>query len=134
MRQRCRRPYAALAAPLEVGCRTPSWRAGGAVVLRQRTWAILLVLALAAVGFQASAEQLSTVSGPIVSQAIGSAPRDYPFFASNQPLATHGYVEEEFFVEGQARRHTSKYPTRTFEGGQFQDKAAVGSGPILCRR
>lgn len=97
-------------------------------------WAALLWIVLAAFSVPASAEELPAITGPIASQAIGSAARDYPFFASNQPLATHGYVEEEFFVEGRARRHTSRYPARTFEGGQFQGEAAPFKTRIVVRR
>ncbi len=97
-------------------------------------WPALLWIVLAAFSVPASADELPTITGPITSQAIGSAERDYPFFASNQPLATHGYVEEEFFVEGRTRRHTSRYPARTFEGGQFQGDDVPFKTRIVVRR
>lgn len=46
------------------------------------------------------------VTGPIASPDIPGAPtHNYSFFASNHPLATAGYVEEEFFFTGTANRY-----------------------------
>jgi hypothetical protein len=46
------------------------------------------------------------VTGPIPSLAEpGDPSHEYPFFASHLDLAGHGYVEEEFFFEGDATRY-----------------------------
>ena len=48
-----------------------------------------------------------TVIGPIAATAPpGSPSRNYPFFSTTVDLASHGYVEEEFFIEGTANRYT----------------------------
>lgn len=47
-----------------------------------------------------------TVTGPIPSVTPGDPSHDYPFGATNMNLAKIGYVEEEFFVEGEARQYT----------------------------
>ena len=46
------------------------------------------------------------VVGPIPAPAPpGDPSHDYPFFATTVDLASHGYVEEEFFFEGTANRY-----------------------------
>jgi hypothetical protein len=45
---------------------------------------------------------LPTVSGPIASDGFDSPANFYTFFASDIALASHGYVEEEYFVSGTA--------------------------------
>jgi len=55
----------------------------------------------------ASAVPVPTVTGPIAATAPGDAGHDYPFYASALDLKSRGYVEEEFFVEGTARRYTT---------------------------
>jgi len=48
------------------------------------------------------------VTGPIAATAIpGDPSHNYPFFATNHPLATAGYIEEEFFIQGTANRYTT---------------------------
>jgi hypothetical protein len=43
------------------------------------------------------------VTGPIAAPDVpGTASHNYIFFASNHDLASHGYVEEEFFIKGTA--------------------------------
>ena len=52
------------------------------------------------------------VSGPVKATGLpGVAAHDYPFFASNHDLASHGYVEEEFFIEGTANRYNTPAQT-----------------------
>ncbi len=54
----------------------------------------------------ASSVPVPQVSGPIASPDIPGTPsHDYIFFASNHDLASHGYVEEEFFIKGTARTY-----------------------------
>lgn len=42
------------------------------------------------------------VEGPIPGDAPGSAGHNYPFLASDKPLASFNYVEQEFFMSGTA--------------------------------
>lgn len=52
------------------------------------------------------------VSGPVKAAGLpGVAAHNYPFFASNHDLASYGYVEEEFFIEGTANRYNSPAQT-----------------------
>ncbi len=47
-----------------------------------------------------------TVSGPIPATAPpGDASHNYPFFSSNVDLASRGYIEEEFFLQGTANTY-----------------------------
>jgi Alpha/beta hydrolase domain len=49
-----------------------------------------------------------TVIGPIRATASpGDPSHDYPFFATTVDLASYGYVEEEFFLEGTANRYNT---------------------------
>lgn len=45
---------------------------------------------------------MPTVSGPIASDGFDSPTNFYTFFASDIALASHGYVEEEYFLSGTA--------------------------------
>ncbi len=52
------------------------------------------------------------VTGPIPQSAVpGDPSHDYIFFSSNHDLAGHGYVEEEFFIQGTANRYTTPNQT-----------------------
>ncbi|MCJ7511207.1 MAG: hypothetical protein MUP14_10050, partial [Dehalococcoidia bacterium] len=46
-----------------------------------------------------------TVIGPIAANFPPDTPHNYPFFATNLDLASKGYVEEEYFIEGTANRY-----------------------------
>ena len=60
-----------------------------------------------------------TVAGPIPTRAKpGDRSHDYVFLTPKEDLSEHGYVEEEFFIEGSARRY---------------DTAAGASGGVLSR-
>ena len=49
-----------------------------------------------------------TVTGPIpVTVPLGDPSHDYPQFATQLDLASYGYVEEEFFLEGEATRYAT---------------------------
>jgi hypothetical protein len=69
----------------------------------------LVVLALFTVAGSAVAEVPNpTVTGPVAARGIpGNSAHDYIFFASNHDLALHGYVEEEFFIQGTANRYNT---------------------------
>jgi len=52
------------------------------------------------------------VTGPIPQTvAPGNPSHDYIFFSSNHDLAGHGYVEEEFFIQGTANRYNTPNQT-----------------------
>jgi hypothetical protein len=55
----------------------------------------------------AAAVPTPTVMGPVASSPIGDLDRNYPYMASNVGLEALGYVEEEFFIEGEARSYTT---------------------------
>lgn len=60
------------------------------------------------VGFVKARVAPARVTGPIpVPVPRGDPSRDFIFTTSGMDLAGHGYVEEEFFVEGTANRYTS---------------------------
>src|SRR3954470_15147770 len=49
-----------------------------------------------------------TVTGPIaLTSAVGAPAHGYPFLATDVDLASAGYVEQEFFISGQATRYTA---------------------------
>ena len=54
---------------------------------------------------------IPVVTGPIPQTAPGDASHNYSFFSSNHDLAGHGYVEEEFFIQGTANRYTTPNQT-----------------------
>ena len=60
----------------------------------------------------ASAEDIPTpvVRGPLANAAFDDPENDYQFFRSDIALESHGYVEEEFFVEGEANAYDIPYP------------------------
>ena len=44
---------------------------------------------------------MAQVTGPIAQPDVPGTPtHNYSFFASNHDLASHGYVEEEYFIKG----------------------------------
>src|ERR1700722_3829647 len=60
------------------------------------------LLGLSAVSTLAAAP-MPKVTGPIAApDAPGAPSHNYIFFASNHDLASHGYVEEEYFIQGAA--------------------------------
>jgi hypothetical protein len=78
--------------------------------LRRRQGAspiVVATLALLALAAPAAAQVPDpTITGPVPSTAIPGQPsHDYIYFATSHDLAIHGYVEEEFLVEGTASRY-----------------------------
>jgi len=68
---------------------------------------VIAVVLLVPVAFGASVPNPSLI-GPISVTAIPGSPlRNYTFFSSNHDLATHGYVEEEYFFSGTANRYNA---------------------------
>ncbi len=80
---------------------------GTLVSARVATVAIILFATLA-FGARAASVPNPTVTGPIASPDIPGAPtHNYPFFASNHDLPTHGFVEQEFYFQGTANRYNT---------------------------
>jgi len=53
-----------------------------------------------------------TVNGPIAQPVVpGDPSHNYIFFTSNHDLPGHGYIEEEFFIEGTATRYATPNQT-----------------------
>src|SRR5215470_14765580 len=67
------------------------------------------------------------VTGPVATTGTpGNTAHDYIFFASNHDLALHGYVEEEFFIQGMANRYnTPAQTTGTITDGDHAYKTRV---------
>src|ERR1700756_1327195 len=79
----------------------------------------------------AGSVQNPTVNGPIASPDVPGAPTyNYPFFASNHDLPTHGYVEEEFYFQGTANR----YNTPALTTGTIIDSGHPYLTRMLVRR
>src|SRR5262245_11948366 len=74
-----------------------------------------LLLGIAGPLTAAAAVPNPLVTGPIpATVAPGNALRDYPWLSTMHNLSAVGYVEEEFFVEGTARRfNTAGLPLGT---------------------
>jgi hypothetical protein len=100
------------------------------VSARVATVAIILVAALA-LGARAASVPNPTVTGPIASPDIPGAPtHNYPFFASNHDLPTHGFVEQEFYFQGTANR----YNTPSLATGSIIDSGHPYLTRMLVRR
>ncbi|MBS4210894.1 alpha/beta hydrolase domain-containing protein [Neobacillus rhizophilus] len=54
-----------------------------------------------------------TVTGPIPSSPLGDPSHNYPQLATSTYLSKHGYIEEEFFFEGQAKRYSTAQSLQT---------------------
>jgi hypothetical protein len=82
--------------------------------------ALLSLVAGSALG----AVPVPIVTGPIASDTA-TDPRNHPFFATDIELAKHGYVEEEFFLDGRANVYDTPNP---FGGiGNSPDSAPTAS-------
>jgi len=77
----------------------------------KRTAGVLILIELvAAAAIRAAGGGVPTpnVVGPVAATGIpGSAAHNYTFFASNHELASHGYLEQEFFYDGTAHAFTT---------------------------
>ncbi len=100
----------------------------------RRRFGVLLSVALGLAEIQARASSsvpVPQVSGPIASPDIPGAPsHNYTFFASNHNLASHGYLEEEFFIKGRART----YNTPPGATGTVKDSGLPYLTRIVVRR
>lgn len=77
---------------------------------------------------------MSTVTGPVAVTADS-----YPFLATDIDLAEYGYVEEEFFLEGEGYRYDTSGPvdsnaTRITTGGENGDGLYPFKTRIVVRR
>jgi hypothetical protein len=71
------------------------------------TWFVWSLLSLATLA-RAGSVPNPNVIGPIpANTAPGDPSHDYPFFSTTVDLASHGYIEEEFFFEGNANRYNT---------------------------
>src|SRR5437867_4913949 len=69
---------------------------------------VLLIMSLTA----SAATPNPAVTGPVAAKGIpGGSAHDYTFFATNHDLAIHGYIEEEFFIQGAANRYNTPAQT-----------------------
>src|ERR1700722_18535814 len=76
--------------------------------------ASVAVLSLVMAGSAIADTAAPSVTGPIAATAQpGSPSHDYPFFASNKDLAAHGYIEQEYFLHGNASRYDIPGPLAT---------------------
>jgi Alpha/beta hydrolase domain len=91
----------------------------------------IIVFVAVAFGARAASVPNPTVSGPIASPDIPGTPtHNFPFFASNHDLPTHGYVEEEFYSQGTANR----YNTPALTTGTIIDSGHPYLTRMLVRR
>src|SRR5213592_1273995 len=80
-------------------------------IIKRGVFACLVILSAAAI----AAVPNPIVTGPIAAPvAPGDPTHNYIFFTSNHDLAGHGYVEEEFFIEGSATSYAT--PNQTNPG------------------
>jgi hypothetical protein len=110
---------------------TQSWRRLMAVLAKTSVAAVAVVLCGALAGAEAASVPNPTVSGPIASPDIPGTPtHNYPFFASNHNLPTHGYIEQEYYIQGAANR----YNTPSLTTGTVIDSGHPYETRILVRR
>ena len=67
--------------------------------------ALAVVICASPAALARGAVPVPTVIGPIAAQPAGDPSHDYTFFSPVEDLAAYGYVQEEFFLEGAARRY-----------------------------
>lgn len=91
---------------------------------------LFLCLVLCSVTGAASVSN-PTVTGPIPASVMpGDRSHDYPFLSTTVDLASYGYVEEEFFLEGTANR----YNTPTLATGSVIDSGHPYRTRMIARR
>ena len=77
-------------------------------MLAMKTTVLIVLTLLVAAGVATAEVPNPTVTGPVASTGIpGNTAHDYIFFATSHDLALHGYVEEEFFIQGTASQYNT---------------------------
>ena len=93
---------------------------------------MLMAVAIALSGVAATGHAVipnPTLSGPIAATApAGDASRNYPFLATILFPNGSGYVEEEFFVEGTAKRYSGTCTSAGCLDATAQDRAHAYAG------
>lgn len=89
-------------------------------------------LALSSVG-EARADGLTWEAIPARAPP-GSASRLYPFFAANRDLAFEGYIEQEFFISGQATPLSARYGSEPGEQATPNGQARPFKTRVIVRR
>jgi hypothetical protein len=92
-----------------------------------KTTALITLICLSVSVAAGAAVMNPAVTGPVASAGIpGNSAHNYTFFATNHELATHGYIEEEFFIQGTANRYnTAPQKTGTIIDGDHPYKTRV---------
>jgi hypothetical protein len=78
--------------------------------MKRTAGVLVLIVLVAAAAIRAAGGGVPTpnVVGPVAAPGIpGATAHDYTFFASNHELASHGYIEQEFFYDGTAHAFTT---------------------------
>ena len=98
----------------------------------RRLGAIFVVCGLMLPAVAGSDPALPTITGPIAATGIpGNPAHDYPFFADQHGLAAHGYIENEYLVNGVATRYDTPISGET---GHVLDADHPYATRILVRR
>lgn len=82
---------------------------------------------------EARAQDLGWTFVPAI-EAPGSAGHLYPFFAADRDLAFEGYIEQEFFVSGQATPLSTSYGSEPGESATANGQAKPFKTRIIVRR
>ena len=70
------------------------------------------------------------IIGPITAHPIGDPSRNFIYSASAIDLASQGYIEEEYFIEGMANQYT----TPDLETGEVIDSSHRYLSRLIVRR
>jgi len=104
-------------------------------------FSITMLVALMAftAGAGSASAALSDVPTPAVSGPVAVTPTSHPFLATDIDLEKYGYVEEEFFIEGDAFRYdttgaANQTATKITTGGANDDGAFPFKTRIVVRR
>ena len=80
---------------------------GRTLFITARTGLYSVRMSVRGAGLRAGESPAATVTGPVpVNVTPGDPSHDFIFSMSGMDLAGHGYIEEEFFIEGTANRYT----------------------------
>ena len=90
----------------------------------------LVYLGITFVNITNAAVPDAKIIGPIKGDPVGSPSRNFIYSASAIDLASHRYIEEEFFIEGTANQYT----TPDLETGQIIDSGHRYLSRLIVRR